>query len=177
MGTLKLRYQKVAFYGVPASGGSGEPTYTRMHGFTEMSNQKNAATYDRRYVDRKSNDVDVTGYAPTTSFSFDEISDDAVCTDIVNIIDGELIGSDAVRSIVVVDFSKPVSGSQNTYEAYERKWSITGDTDGSGTEAYTYSGSFNSKSEKVTGTATVATPAGGDNETAETVTFTKNSGE
>lgn len=171
---LVLRYNKVAFYGVPATQGN-TVTYTRMHGFTDMSESKNSTTYDRKYVDKKTSDVDVTGFAPSISFSFDEQTDDNVCTDITNIIDNEKIGSDAVRSIVVVDFTQSVTGGG--FKAYERKWSVVADSAGSGTDAFQYSGSFNAKSEIVWGKAVVATPEGGDNETAETVTFTADSAE
>lgn len=174
MGDLVLRYNKVAFMGVPASGGS-TVTYTRMHGFTSMSLSRSAQTYDRKYIDRKSNDVDTIGYSPSMSFGFDELRNDAVCTDLAAIIDNEKVGPDAVRSIVVVDFTK--TAADGKYKAYERKWSVVPDSEGDGTDAYTYSGSFNSKSEIVWGTATIATPSGGDNETAETITFTADSGE
>ena len=166
---LVLRYNKVSFYGVPATEGS-TTTYTRMHGFTDMSESKNSTTYDRRYIDKKTNDVDVTGFAPSISFSFDEYTDDAVCKDITDIIDNEKIGTDAVRSIVVVDFTQPIV--EGGYKAYERKWSVVADSSGSGTDAFQYSGTLNVKSEKVWGTSVITTTEGGDNETAETITFT-----
>lgn len=174
MSNAVMRYNKVAFLGVPKELGT-EVTYTRMHGFTDMSESKNAITYERRYVDRKTSDTDVTGFAPSISFGFDEYTDDAVSKDIVGIIENEKIGTDAVRSIVVVDFSK--TDSDGKYNAYERKWSIVGDTQGDGTDAFKYSGTMYSKSEKVLGKAVVATPTGGDNESAETITFTADSGE
>lgn len=165
MGKLKMRYNKVAFYGIPS--GSGDTlTYTRMHGFTEMSESKNPSTYERKYVDKKTSDTDITGFAPSISFNFDEHEGDPVCADMVNIIDNEKVGSDAVRSIVVVDFS------DKDLKAYERKWSVISDTQGDGTDAYTYSGTLNCKSEKVWGSATVTTPTDGNNETAEVITFT-----
>lgn len=174
MGNLVLRYNKVAFYGVPGESG-GDPTYTRMHGYTDMSESKNVTTYDRKYVDRKSNDVDITGYAPSISFSFDQMTDDTVSMDIAGIIDNEKIGADAVRSVVVVDFTQTVTGGG--FKAYKRDWSVVGDSVGSGTDAFIYSGTFNSKSEAVWGKAVVATPTGGGNEDAETITFTPDSGE
>lgn len=169
--SIVLRYNKVAFYGVPKSAG-GEVTFTRMHGFSDMSESKNVTTYDRRYVDKKSNDVDVTGYAPSISFTFDEHRDDVVCEDIAGIIDNEKIGSDAVRSVVVVDFTQP---QEDGFKAYKRDWSIVGDSVGSGTDAFVYSGTLNSKSEAVWGIAKVTSPSGGDNETAEVITFTADS--
>lgn len=169
--SIVLRYNKVAFFGVPDEGNT-TVTYTRMHGFSDMSESKNVTTYDRRYVDKKSNDVDVTGYAPSISFTFDEHRGDTVCEDIAGIIDNEKIGADAVRSVVVVDFTQPESDG---FRAYKRDWSIVGDSVGSGTDAFAYSGTLNSKSEAVWGVAKVKTPAGGNNETAEVITFTEDS--
>lgn len=174
MSELVLRYNKVAFLGIPSSD-DDTVTYTRMHGFTSMSISRSAQTYDRKYIDRKSNDVDTVGYSPSMSFGFDEMRGDDVCEDIVSIIENEKVGSDAVRSIVVVDFSKTVSGGK--FKAYERKWSIVPDAEGDGEEAYTYSGTFNSKSEIVWGTAEVQSPSGGDNESAEIIKFTAGLGE
>lgn len=173
---LKLRYNKVAFYGVTTGTGLSETTtYKRMHGFTDFSESKNVVTYERRYVDRKSSDTDVTGYAPSIAFSFDDYTTDDVCADIADIIDNEKIGTKAVRSIVVVDFTK-AGVTTGTYKAYERKWSVIADSSGSGTDAYVYSGTLNAKSEIIWGEAAITSPAtGGNNETAEEITFTPDS--
>ena len=93
-------------------------------------------------------------------------------TDMAGIIDGEKLGTDAVRSFVSVDFHKPVSGSQGAYEAVERQYTIVGDSIGDGTDALVYSGTLRVQTKRVMGKATIATPTGGDKDSVETITFT-----
>ena len=75
--------------------------------------------------------------------------------DIVAITEDELMGSDAVREIVIVDFTKQDTGKTG-FEARKREYAVIPSTDGDGTDAYTYSGTFKSKSSVVKGIATVA---------------------
>lgn len=165
---LVSRSDKKAFWGVVSSSST---TYTRMRGFTDFSGSKNPKEYSRQYVDEKHEQTDVVGYSPSWSFGFDEYTDDAVLQDIAQLMDNEVVGSDAVREIVFVDFSKPEGTSTITYPAVKRSFSVIGDSEGSGTDAYTYSGNLKVKSEAVTGTASIATPTGGTPDTVETITF------
>ena len=165
---LKKRSDKVAFYGVP--GDNNSVTYTRMKGFTELSTSKNAGEYSRQYVDEDTERTDVVKYSPKTSFAFDEYTDDDVLADIVEIIDGEKLGTDAQREIIQVDFSKTVTGG---YAASKVTVTVIGDTEGDSTDAYTYSGTFARIDSPVAGVAAIATPAsGGTKKNAETITFT-----
>lgn len=148
--TLVKRHQKIAFYGVPSD--SGEITYHKMKHFTSFSESKNAKEYSRQYVDEAFETTDVTGYAPSISYGFDQYKNNPVHEDIVKITDGELTGSDAVRSIVLVDFTE---GSDGVYSAKKKYWSVIPDSEGDSTDAYTYSGSFRSQSAAVVGKATV----------------------
>lgn len=167
---LKGRDTKKAFYGIPAEGGSGTPTYTRMKYFTDFSISKNPTEYSRRYIDEKTERSDVVGYAPSISYSFDEYSDDAVLSDIVSISDGELVGSDTHREIVLVDFSKKVEGG---YFAIKRTFAVIPDSEGDSTDAYTYSGSLKAVGEITKGVAAISDPADGTSETVNAITFTK----
>ena len=56
---LVRRSQRVAFYGVPVSDGE-VTTYNRMEHFTALTDGKNPITYERHYVDKDSQDSDVT---------------------------------------------------------------------------------------------------------------------
>ena len=68
--------------------------------------------------------------------------------------DGELVGSDTHVSIIVVDlFEEPDS---NAYPAIQRTYAVIPDSDGDGTDALIYSGTFNAVGERVKGTATSA---------------------
>lgn len=143
MGIVK-RSSKVAFYGVPDGEGV---VYRRMSGFTELATSKNPIEYSRQYVDEEMEVTDVVGYSPSIAYSFDLFSDSAVHADIAKISNNEYVGSDAVREIVVVDiFSEDKA-------AVKREFSVIPDSEGDSMDAYTYSGSFKVKSDKIFGTA------------------------
>ena len=147
---LVNRNDKVMYYGV-VDVTSGDVVYKRMQGFTDLAKSHNAQEYSRRYVDEKNERTDVTGYAPSISFGFDQMSDLDVHQDLVSIIDGESIGTDAVRSLILVDMTSENSGA---YTGYKRNFSIIPSSEGDGTDAYTLSGEFrsNGETEIVTGT-------------------------
>ena len=147
---LVQRSDKVAFFGVVSE---NTTTYTRMKGFTELSSSKNPTEYSRRYVDEAFEQTDVTGYAPSIAYSFDQMTDNAVHADIASATDAEMLGTDMVRSILIVDFSAPHSGGG--YTARKRDFSIIPDSEGGSNDAYTYSGTFRAKGNSVAGKATV----------------------
>ncbi len=167
MPELVKRSDKKAFYGVPSNEGV---VYTRMKYFTEMSTSKNPKEYSRQYLDEDMERTDVVGYSPSMSFNFDEHTDDPVLSDIVDIIDNELLGTDAHREIIMVDFSKLSEGG---YEAVKRKFAVIADSEGDGTDAYTYSGNMKAVGEIVKGVAKIDTPENGDPSSVETITFTE----
>lgn len=166
---LIKRSDKVTFYGIP--GESGNATFTRMKGFTELSTSKSPKEYTRQYVDEDTERTSVVGYSPVLSFSFDEFSGDAVLAELAEIIDGEKLGTDAERELVIVDFSKP---SGDGFKAVKRRFTVVADSEGDGFDAYTYSGSFSACGEKVDGVATITQPAsGGNKQTATVIEFTE----
>lgn len=61
------RHKRVAFMDVTGDG----KTYTRMTGFTSLSDGKNSTEYSRQYVDEASERSDVVGYAPSMDYEFD----------------------------------------------------------------------------------------------------------
>lgn len=68
------RHKRVAFMDVAGDG----KTYTRMTGFTSLSDGKNSTEYSRQYVDEASERSDVVGYAPSMDYEFDLYTNDAV---------------------------------------------------------------------------------------------------
>ena len=84
-------------------------------------------------------------------------SEDNVHKDIMDITNRELIGDDAVRSVVVVD--------TETSKAIQRDYSVIPSTEGDNVNIYTYSGSMKCCGEKVLGTAT-------SSDGWQTITFT-----
>ena len=137
-GTLKKRSDKVAFLEV-------NEVLTRMEGFTTFSQSKNPTEYSRRYVDQDFENTDVTGYSPQIGFGFDQYEGNDVHDLIVDILDNEKLGNDAIVTICVVDVTDGT--------AIKREWTVVGDSEGDSMDAYTYSGNFRVKGEKVFGTA------------------------
>lgn len=146
---LVKRSDKVSFFGNMTG---GTETFNRMRGFTTMSGSKNPSEYSRQYVDEEFETTDVTGYSPSIEFGFDQYTDDAVHEELVEILDGEMTGTDARRNIVIVDFSQPDNGG---YKAVKREYAIIGDSEGDSMDAYTYSGTFRATGKRIEGTATM----------------------
>ena len=147
---LVKRSDKVSFLGCVSD---GSETFNRMRGFTTLSGAKNPTEYSRRYVDEEFETTDVTGYSPSLDFGFDQYSGDPVHDEMVKILDGEALGTEARRNIVTVDFSQ--EAGEGSYKAVKREYAIIGDAEGDSMDAYTYSGTFRSTGKRIVGTATV----------------------
>lgn len=145
MSEIIKRYKKLAFYGVPE--GDGRIVFHRMKGFDDISTSKNPREYSRQYVDEEFEQTDVVGYNPSITFGFDRFSNDLVHEDIIQIFDNEKVGADAVRTIIMVDMA------DESKKAVKRDFAVVAENEGSGVEAYKYSGSFRVKGEKAFGTA------------------------
>ena len=147
---LIKRSDKVSFLGCISE---GIETFNRMRGFTTLSGAKNPTEYSRRYVDEEFETTDVTGYSPSLDFGFDQYSGDPVHDEMVKILDGEALGTEARRNIVTVDFSQ--EAGEGSYKAVKREYAIIGDAEGDSMDAYTYSGTFRSTGKRIVGTATL----------------------
>lgn len=138
---LVMRADKVAFMKI------GE-TYHRMRGFKNLPTSKNPIEYTRAYVDEYGEVTDVVGMSESKEFEFDQYVNDVVHNYLVNIIDNEILGTDAVVTIMTVD--------KNDDSAIVRDYSVIADTAGDGTEAYTYSGRFAAVGPAKVGPATIS---------------------
>ena len=147
---LIKRSDKVSFLGCTKD---GEEKFNRMRGFTTLSGAKNPTEYSRRYVDEEFETTDVTGYSPSLDFGFDQYSGYPVHDEMVKILDGEALGTEARRNIVTVDFSQ--EAGEGSYKAVKREYAIIGDAEGDSMDAYTYSGTFRSTGKRIVGTATI----------------------
>ncbi len=152
MNKIVKRSDKLAFFGVTDA--QGAVTYHRMKGFNEIATQKGPIEYSRQYVDQEFEQSDVVGYSPSISYSFDQFEDNAVHGDLVQIAEHELVGSKAVRSIVMVDLSRV--DAEGGCPAVKRDFAVICESEGDSMDAYTYSGALKVKGEKVFGTATSA---------------------
>ena len=145
---LVKRSDKVTFFGVK----NGETVvFKRMTGFTELNTSKNPKEYNRQYVDEEFEQSDIVGYSPSMSFAFDKYSDNDIHKDLASISDNELCGDAAVRSLIIVDLTD--GSDENGYKAVKRDFSVICDSEGNSMDAYTYSGNFKVKGEKVFGVA------------------------
>ena len=124
-----------------------DETYTRMQGFTEGGKSMNSSTYDRRYIDEKTERSTVTGYSTEIAYGFDRIVGNAIHEKIAGIHDEELVG-ETVEILTVNTVTK---------EAKLRMYSVIPDSDGDSTDAYTYSGTFHADGNITKGTAEVST--------------------
>lgn len=146
------RHQRVAFMNTDTTGST--PKFERMTNFTSATNNKNPKEYNRHYVDKESEDNDVVGYSPTIDYSFDRHTNTPVHELIAKVHDGELTGSAALVDVLVVDLFDSATGG--AFVARKRTFAIIPDADGDGTDALVYTGSFKSKSDLETGTATLS---------------------
>lgn len=141
---------------VPFMKGKISTSYNRMQGFTSYNTNKNPKEYTRQYIDQLFETTDLVGMSVSVDFGFDQYIGDPVHDYLTELIDNEVVGTDAVVEIIVVDFTKPVGVG---YKAMSRKFAVIPNTEGDSFDAYTYSGTFRVNSEVVKGTAS-ATPKG-----------------
>lgn len=156
------RSKRMAFMNVQTTGTT--PKYERMTNFTTMTNAKNPKEYSRQYVDEDAERSDVVGYAPSIEFSYDRHTNTPVHEILSRIHDRELLGNDTHVDIVSVDIFS--ADEQMRCLASKRTYSVIPDTDGDGTDALIYSGTFKSVSEIEYGYAT-------SEDGWNTVTYTK----
>ena len=142
--------EKLAFWSVVAQDAT---TYKRLQGFDEFSKSMNPNEYSRKYVDEEFERTDVTRYSPSFSFGFNPIVGNAVHDDLIKMSDNEVIGSDAVRSVVVVDLSQETE-TKGTYKAVKRDFSVIFDSEDNSDELLKYTGNCKTAGEPVFGTAT-----------------------
>lgn len=150
------RHKILTFYGIPDEEGSVK--FVRMPKFTQLSQSKNPIEYNRQYVDEPFQETDVVGYSPSIAYAFDKHTGYEVQQDIVKITDEELLGDDAVRTIIIVNV--------DTGAAIKRDYAVIPSTEGDNINIYTYSGTFKCKSEKVLGKAD-------SKDNWQTITFTE----
>lgn len=156
------RHKRVAFMDVTGDG----KTFTRMTGFTSMSDSKNATEYSRQYVDEPSERTDVVGYASSIDYEFDLYTNDEAQKKIATITDDELLGSDTQVTILVVDLFEQKAADPKTCVARKRDWNVIPDSEGDGTDALIYKGSLKASGEMIKGIATTT-------DDWKTCTFTK----
>lgn len=167
-GNIVLRAQRKHFMGI---GEGAAPKYQLISNCTDLSTSKNTTTYETKYVEDAHNTTYTTGMSTSIAYSFDLHEPDEVNADLAAISDNEVIGDDAVREIIEVDFFKPVESGG--YEARKRRFTVVPDASGSGTDALVYSGSLSAEGDIIPGVAQIETPTDGNWKNVRTITFTE----
>lgn len=152
------RHKKLAFYGVPSTSEGGY-VFKRMKYFTQLGINKNPIEHNRKYVDEATQRNDVVGYDTSIAYAFDDTNGDPVLEDIIKITTLEKTGTDAVRSILLVD--------TNDNSAVMREYAVIPGSEGDDANIYTHSGTFKAHSELTTGTATITADGQGATFTVE----------
>lgn len=127
--------------------------FNRMKGFKSMAINKNPIEYTRQYVDESFETTDITGISTSIDYEFDLRAEDPVHEKLVDIIDEEKIGTEAVITLLSVDFTQAGVG-EDSFVASKRDFAVIAETEGSELEAYTYGGSFRVKGDRIVGEAT-----------------------
>ena len=141
------RSGRLAFYGIPLSDGC---LFTLMSDFSQLSFKKNPILSKRRAFDSKNEETFISGYSPSFYYSFDFSPSNPVHCDIANITDNELVGQDALRSIIIVDTYR----SQNNARKY--LCSVIPDVEGHDPDLYVFSGCFSCGGDTVSGDAVIS---------------------
>ena len=150
MNRIVKRSDKLTFFGVVDE--TGNITFHRMKGFSEISVKKNSREYSRQYVDEEFEQSDVVGYSPSITYTFDQFKDDPVHKDLVSLSALERVGDEAVRTILQVDLSD--KDGEGKCPAIKREFAVIFDSEGNSLESYSYSGTLRVKGEKDFGVAT-----------------------
>ena len=145
---LVLRFQFEAYMMC----GSGESAAYQLigEGFTNLPESKNPKEYSRKYVNYKTEKTDVIGYSPSIAYSCDVILNDPVVNEIVEITDGEYLGTATHREIVSVNCWE--EESEGEFKAVKRTYAVIPDGKGDGTDALIYTGTMKAVSDRIEGT-------------------------
>lgn len=131
---------------------TGTDKFERMKGFTSMAITRNPKEYTRQYVDEEFEVTDITGISTSIDYNFDQIKENAVHDKLIEIIEEERVGAEAVVSLLAVDFTQ--AGVTGEFVAVKREYTVIPGSEGDSLDAYTYGGTFRVKSERVVGEAT-----------------------
>lgn len=144
---LVLRYQFEAYM---MCGSGNSAAYQLIgEGFTSLPVSMNPKEYTRKYVNYRTEKSDVIGYAPSIAYSCDVITNEPVVAEIVEITDGEYLGTDTHRDIVTVNCWEEEDGE---CRAVKRTYAIIPDGKGEGTDAMIYTGTMKAVSDRIAGT-------------------------
>lgn len=147
---LVPRHKVLIFYGLPVGQSGSSVQWTRMRYCTKLTINRNPEEYERKYTDEATKRSDIVAYGTSIAYGFDKFTGDAVQADLINIINAEKLGEEAIRKLAIVDIS--TAGSSSSATAYIRDYSVVPGSEGDDENAYTYSGEFKAAGELSTAT-------------------------
>ena len=150
MPNLVPRHKVLIFYALPVGQSGSSFQWLRMHYCTELNINRNPEEYERKYVDEATKRSDIVAYGTSISYGFDKFTGDSVQIDLLEIINRERTGAEAIRKLAIVD----ISTASNQATAYIRDYSVVPGSEGDDENAYTYSGEFKAAGELSTETVT-----------------------
>ena len=132
------RHKILAFYGQ-----TDDIVFRRMEKFTVLAKAQGAKEHSTHYVDETSAETGIMGTNPSIRYAFDKFRGLPIQEDIVSITNQNLIGNDAIRSIIIVD--------TGTNIGFKRDYSVIPNLEGENNSIYTYSGTFHCNGNFVSG--------------------------
>lgn len=106
--------------------GGGETAQYELLGFgvTQLDDSPSAQTSSKRYVNQKSATQTIGSYEWTAPLEFDLIRSEKAIEFIADIGENEKTGAEAETNYVLVYLEKPVSSTEETYEAKRRRVAV-----------------------------------------------------
>lgn len=140
---------------------SGTESYVLMGtGFNTLDENPTAQNQETIYISDKSATNYIKSYKPVFAFDTDLIASEEAVMALYDVGRNRRTGSDAEFDYVRVELFKPVSGSENTYEA--RKFRVSCEVSGvsgSGGETIKVTGNLNGVGDFTDGTFNITTKA------------------
>ena len=121
-----------------------ESGFEKLEGFSELGFESGAQSYVRKYFSAREKAVDIAESLPVIKYKFDRLKNNAVHQEIVKITDDRLVGEDAVKCFVFVDFSDE---SEGMYSATKQCFAVKGIKRDSGQGYFEYSGNLIAKKD------------------------------
>lgn len=139
---------------------SGEETTFHLMGagFNTLDENPNAQNQETIYISDKSTTNYIKSYKPVFPFDTDLVKSEKAVMAIYDVGRNQKTGSDAEFDYVRVELFKPVTGSENTYEA--RKFRVSCEVSsvaGAGGETIKVTGNLNGVGDFVEGTFDIST--------------------
>jgi len=139
-------------------------------GITSLTEEFNPETESKHYINMASASNQIKSYAPTISVEKEYIKDEELQKWIDEKVRLLPVGKEAESDYIRINILETAS-ADGSYPAIKRKFAVIGDSEGNGTDAYQYSGTFKTAGSSIKGSATITEPEDGNPENVKVITF------